>query len=66
MKENEGDQLSCFSVNAGHNRGLLKTLDIKGVPTFLFYQDGQLVSSLVGAELTRDELVKRIRDLLQD
>ena len=61
-KENE-DQVSFFTVNAGQNRGLMKTLEIKGVPSFLFYQEGRLSSTLVGSKLTRDELVKRIREL---
>ena len=61
-KENE-DQVSFFTVNAAHNRGLMKTLEIRGVPTFLFYKNGLLSSTLVGIKLTRDELIKRIREL---
>ena len=62
VKENE-DQISYFSVNAGQNRGLMTTLKIRGIPAFLFYKNGLLSSTLVGTDLTRDELFKRIHEL---
>ena len=43
----------------------IKFLNIKSVPTFLFFKNGQLSSALVDHDLTKDELWHRTAKLLE-
>jgi len=57
-------KVNFCSVSAGQNKDLLKSLNISGLPTFLFYKNGELSGTLVGNNLDREELWKRTEELL--
>lgn len=63
-KEYKG-KVNFYIVNAGANRVLVDSLHITGVPTFLFYKNGQLFDTLTGAHLKKDEIRDKTEELLQ-
>lgn len=44
-----GNKVTFAKVNIDENPGIAEKNSIMAVPTFLFYKDGKLVDSLVGA-----------------
>ena len=57
-------KVNFCSLSAAQNKELLKSLNISGLPTFLFYKNGKLSSILVGNDLDKEELWKRTAELL--
>lgn len=64
-KEEYEGRVNFYIVNAGANRRLIDSLNITGVPTFLFYKNGQLFDTLAGAHLKKDEIREKTEELLQ-
>ncbi len=63
-KEYSG-KLKVAKLNAAQNRLLCAKLRLMGLPAFLFYKDGAEVNRLAGQELSRDDLVKAIEELIK-
>jgi thioredoxin 1 len=62
-KEYEG-KLKVTKLNAAENRMQCAKLRVLGLPTFLFYKDGEEVNRLTGEQVTVNEIKKTIDELL--
>jgi thioredoxin 1 len=57
------DQLEVFGVDVDENPGLSQRFNISGVPTMIFFRDGQEVKKLVGFR-DYDTLKKEIQGVI--
>ena len=64
-KEEYEGKVNFYIVNAGANRKLIDSLNIMGVPTFLFYKNGKLFDTMTGSHLQKDEIRDKTEKLLQ-
>ncbi len=64
-KEEYEGKVNFYIVNAGANRKLIDSLNIMGVPTFLFYKNGKLFDTMTGSHLKKDEIRDKTEKLLQ-
>jgi hypothetical protein len=51
-------------VDAGQNRSLLEKLKLKGVPTFLFYNDGKVKDVLAWGKIKIEDVKEKTDKLL--
>lgn len=52
-------------LNAAENRRLCITLKVMGLPSFLFYKKGEVVSRISGEEATADRIQTEAENLLK-
>lgn len=52
-------------MELGPNREYLIELGVSGLPTFLFYKNGQELSSLAGKNILMEEIQEHAGNLLQ-
>jgi hypothetical protein len=64
LAEESENRLSYYQLEAGPNLQLLCDLGVSGLPTFLFYGDGGLKSSLTGTNILLDEIAAEAKKLL--
>jgi len=62
-KEFEG-KVNFYIVNAAADRVLIDSLNIKGVPSFLFYKNGQLYDKLSGNHLKKEQVRDKTDEML--
>ena len=55
-KEEYRGKVNFYIVNAAANRVLIDSLNIRGVPSFLFYKNGQLYDMMSGNHLKKDHV----------
>lgn len=60
----EGKVKFC-KLNAAENRRLCITLKVMGLPSFLFYKNGEAVSRISGEEASADSIKAETEKLLQ-
>ncbi len=60
----EGKVKFC-KLNVAKNRRLAISLKVMGVPTFLFYQGGELKDRITGNEVTIEAIKERVEKILQ-
>jgi thioredoxin 1 len=60
----EGKVKFC-KLNVAENRRLVISLKVMGVPTFLFYKEGELKDRISGEEVTIEAIKERMEKLLQ-
>jgi thioredoxin 1 len=60
-----GGRIKVAKVNAVENRMLCAKLRVLGLPTFLLYKKGSEVTRLTGEQITRNDLTKAIRSVLE-
>ena len=65
MAEESEDQIHFYNMEAGPNLDFLAELDISGLPTFLFYKDGEVKGSLAGTNILMDEITAETEKLLE-
>jgi thioredoxin 1 len=65
LAEEVEEDLRFYEMAAGPNRKLLVKLEVSGLPTFLFYKDGQESSSMAGVNTRLEEIREHTRKLLQ-
>jgi thiol-disulfide isomerase/thioredoxin len=63
-KESE-DRVGFYNLEAGPNLEFLADLGVSGLPTFLFYKDGEVKGSLAGTNILMDEITAEIEKLLE-
>lgn len=64
MAEESEERVSFYNMAAGPNLQFLSDLGVSGLPTFLFYKDGEERSSLAGVNILMDEITAEIKKLL--
>ena len=57
-------KVNFFNMEIGPNRELLIELNVSGLPTFLFYKNGQKSSFLAGRNIFLDEIKDQLEKLL--
>ena len=65
LEEKYGENLKVVKLNASQNKRFCLSMKVLGLPTYLFYKDGQEVEQLTGGDLTIsdiEEVVKRIAE----
>lgn len=62
-KEYEGRVKFC-KLNVAENRRLVISLKVMGVPTFLYYKDGEIVDRVTGGEATAEKIRGKTEKLL--
>ncbi|MCF7934738.1 MAG: thioredoxin family protein [Synergistales bacterium] len=62
-KEYEGKVKFC-KLNVAENRRLVISLRVMGVPTFLFYKNGELQERITGGEVTEKAIREKADSLL--
>jgi thioredoxin 1 len=65
LAEESEDQIRFYNMEAGPNLDFLAELDISGLPTFLFYKDGEVMGSLAGTNILMDEITVETEKLLE-
>ncbi|MCF8128710.1 MAG: thioredoxin family protein [Deltaproteobacteria bacterium] len=63
-KEAYDGKVNFYGVNAAADRALLNTLNIRGVPSFLFYKNGRLYDTLSGNHLKKDQVREKTDEML--
>lgn len=56
-------QVKIAKLNVDENPGVASRYGIRSIPTMLFFKDGQMINTLVGA-LPREEIERQLRALL--
>ncbi len=56
------DAAQIMKVNVDKNQDLAKQYGIRGIPTLIFFKDGQATKTLVGNQ-TKEEIKKTLEDL---
>ena len=57
--------MNFYMVDAGANRGLVNSMNIKGVPAFMFYKNGRLFGTMTGSHLKKEEIREKTEELRQ-
>jgi thioredoxin 1 len=65
LAEKSEARVSFYNLEAGPNLQFLADLDVSGLPTFLFYKDGEVKSSLAGTNILLDEIIAETAKLLR-
>jgi thioredoxin 1 len=58
-----GEQAEIVKVNVDSNNALASKYGIRGIPTLIFFKDGQVKSTLVGLQ-PKTEIVRNIKDIV--
>ena len=64
LEKNYAGRLTVAKVNAVQNRMLCAKLRVLGLPTYLFYKDGNEVNRLTGDDITESDLIEAINAVL--
>jgi thioredoxin 1 len=64
MAETYGDKIKFTKLNSAKNRRLCIELKVMALPTFHFYQGGEVTASLVGDEVTKENIISQLESLL--
>ncbi len=65
MAANNNGSIKYYNMELGPNREFLVRLGVSGLPTFLFYKNGQEWSLLAGRNILMDEILEQVEKLLQ-
>ena len=63
LAEEYSDRVAFYKVNTAENRRLAMRLRVIGLPTFLFYQNGEKVGELTG-EFGEADIIEKLESLL--
>lgn len=64
MAEELEKQISFCNMEAGPNLQFIADLGVSGLPTFLYYMNGELKGSLAGTNILMEEIVSEAKSLL--
>ena len=65
MAEESEDQIRFYKMEPGPNLEFLADLGVSGLPTFLFYRDGEERGSLAGTNILMDEITAETEKLVR-
>ena len=57
-----GEKAKIVKINVDENQALVQKYGIRGIPTLIFFKDGEAKSTLVGNQ-SKAEIVKNIEEL---
>jgi len=60
LEKDYASRLKVTKVNAVENRMLCARLRVMGLPTYLFYKDGNEINRLTGDAITKSDLIKAV------
>ena len=63
LADEYGDKIAFCKVNTAENRRLAMKLKVIGLPTFLFYKNGERVAELTG-DFGEDDIVEKLNSLI--
>ena len=58
-----GDKADILKVNVDENQDLAQQYGIRGIPTLIFFKDGQAKKTLVGNQ-SKDEIQASLREII--
>jgi len=58
-----GEKAQVYKVNVDENQDLAQKYGIRGIPTLIFFKDGQVQSTLVGNQ-PKAEIAKSLNELV--
>lgn len=58
-----GDKAQIVKVNVDENQSLVQQYGIRGIPTLIFFKDGEVKSTLVGQQ-SKTEIIKNLTELV--
>jgi len=61
LEKEYAGKMKVAKVNAAENRMLCAKLRVLGLPTYLFYKDGNEVNRLTGDNIAKSDLVEAIK-----
>ena len=64
LEKEYAGKIKVAKVNAAENRMLCAKLRVLGLPTYLFYKDGNELNRLTGGDITESDLIKAINAAL--
>jgi thioredoxin 1 len=64
LAEESEDRIRFYNMEAGPNLEFLAELDVSGLPTFLFYKDGEVKGSLAGTNILMEEITAETEKIL--
>ena len=64
LAQKYGEQLEVAKIDASKNRRLCLRLKVLGLPTFLFYRDGQELKRLTGGDLAINDIESLAQELI--
>src|SRR5450756_243271 len=59
-----GDKIKFVKVDASKNRRLCLELKVLGLPTYLFYRNGEDVARLTGAEIKIQDIEEQVKNFV--
>lgn len=57
-----GDSVTICKIDADENMDLVKSLNVRNIPTLLYYKGGELIDRSVGVK-TKNEIIKQIEGI---
>ena len=64
LEKEYGEKLKVGKLNAAENRMLCARLRVMGLPTFLFYRDGEEVKRMSGEDITKEQIKEAINEVI--
>ena len=64
LEQTYGDKIKITKVDASKNRRLCLQLKVLGLPTFLFYKNGEGIARLTGQNLQIQDIEKEIQKII--
>lgn len=65
LAEKYGAKLKITKIDASKNRRLCLNLKVFGLPTFLFYNNGNEVDRLTGGDLKMDDIESSVKKIIE-
>ncbi len=64
MADESEDRVAFYHLDAGTNLAFLAELGVSGLPTFMFYSNGELKATLAGTNIMMEEVESETEKLL--
>ena len=63
VAEEIGDSAKVGKVNVDGSRDLAVKYNVRSIPLLLFFKDGEVKDQIVGASVSKDQLVEKLKSL---
>lgn len=65
LADRYGEEVKVTKVDASKNARFCLTLRVSGLPTYLFYKDGEEIERLTGGDLTIKDIEASIKTMME-